>query len=104
MICYTTKLCRQQAEVIQNHEVAVNLQQTQSASLSWWQTPIISPTVLSGHKIMKMRMSAILDKAKPNTENIRGLNLAAVKCLDCRCSVSYMICCTEHVLTYIADT
>jgi hypothetical protein len=30
--------------------------------------------------IMKIKMFAILDKAKPNTENIRGLNLAAVKC------------------------
>jgi hypothetical protein len=28
---------------------------------------------------MKMRMSAILGKAKTDTENIRGLNLAAVK-------------------------
>jgi hypothetical protein len=26
-----------------------------------------------------MQMSAILGKAKPDTENIRGLNLAAVK-------------------------
>jgi hypothetical protein len=26
-----------------------------------------------------LRAVAILDKAKPNTENIRGLNLAAVK-------------------------
>jgi hypothetical protein len=31
------------------------------------------------YKIMKMQMSAILGKAKPNTEKIRGLNLAAVK-------------------------
>jgi hypothetical protein len=43
---YITKLCRQQAEVIQNHE---------------------------------MKMFATLDKAKPVTENTRGLNLAAVK-------------------------
>jgi hypothetical protein len=28
---------------------------------------------------MKMQMSAIQDKAKPNTENIRGLKLPAVK-------------------------
>jgi hypothetical protein len=41
-------------------------------------------------------MYAILDKAKPNTENIRGLNLAAViicttvqVSTDCRDSVSY---------------
>jgi hypothetical protein len=27
---------------------------------------------------MKMKMCAILDKAKPNTENIRGLNLEVV--------------------------
>jgi hypothetical protein len=31
------------------------------------------------YKIMKMQMSALLGKAKPDTENIRGLNLAAVK-------------------------
>jgi hypothetical protein len=31
------------------------------------------------YKIIKMQMSAILGKAKPNTENIRGLNLAAAK-------------------------
>jgi hypothetical protein len=30
-------------------------------------------------KIMKMQMSAIQGKAKPNTENIRDLNLAVVK-------------------------
>jgi hypothetical protein len=29
-------------------------------------------------KIMKMKMFTTLDKAKPDTENIRGLNLAAV--------------------------
>jgi hypothetical protein len=28
--------------------------------------------------IMKMKMYAILDKAKPHTENIKGLNMAAV--------------------------
>jgi hypothetical protein len=43
---------------------------------------------------MKMEMYAMLDKAKPCTENIRGLNLAViicttVECLDCRGSVSY---------------
>jgi hypothetical protein len=27
---------------------------------------------------MKMKMYVILDKAKPHTENIKGLNLAAV--------------------------
>jgi hypothetical protein len=32
-------------------------------------------------KIMIMRMFATLDKAKPDTENIRGFNLAAVKCM-----------------------
>jgi hypothetical protein len=31
-------------------------------------------------KIMKIIMFAILDKAKPNTGNISGLNLAAVIC------------------------
>jgi hypothetical protein len=43
---YITKLCRQQAKVIQKHE---------SANV------------------------ATLDKANPDTGNIRGLNLAAVK-------------------------
>jgi hypothetical protein len=31
-------------------------------------------------KIIKMKMFATLDKEKPDTENIRGLNLAAVMC------------------------
>jgi hypothetical protein len=31
-------------------------------------------------KIMKMKMFVILDRARPDTENIRGLNLAAVMC------------------------
>jgi hypothetical protein len=31
-------------------------------------------------KIMKMKMFVTLDKARPHTENIRGLNLAAVMC------------------------
>jgi hypothetical protein len=31
-------------------------------------------------KIMKMKMFVLLDKARPHTENIRGLNLAAVMC------------------------
>jgi hypothetical protein len=31
-------------------------------------------------KIMKMKMFATLDKARPDTENIRGSNLAAVMC------------------------
>jgi hypothetical protein len=35
---------------------------------------------------------AVQDKAKPNIENIRGSNLAAVRpttvqCLSCRCSI-----------------
>jgi hypothetical protein len=29
---------------------------------------------------MKMKMFVPLDKARPHTENIRGLNLAAVTC------------------------
>jgi hypothetical protein len=29
---------------------------------------------------MKMKMFAIMDKAKPDTDNIRGINLAAVMC------------------------
>jgi hypothetical protein len=31
------------------------------------------------YKIMRMNVFAVLDKAKPDTENIIGLNLAAVK-------------------------
>jgi hypothetical protein len=31
-------------------------------------------------KIMKMKMLATLDKVKPDTNSIRGLNLAAVMC------------------------
>jgi hypothetical protein len=31
------------------------------------------------HKIMRMKMFAALEQVKPNTENIRDLNLAAVK-------------------------
>jgi hypothetical protein len=31
-------------------------------------------------KTMKMKMFSTLDKARPHTENIRGLNLAAVTC------------------------
>jgi hypothetical protein len=46
---YITKLCRQQAEVIQNHE-----------------NDYVCVCVAQG-------------KAKPDTENIRGLNLAVVK-------------------------
>jgi hypothetical protein len=30
---------------------------------------------------MKMKMFATLDKPKPDTENVRGLNLAAVMCM-----------------------
>jgi hypothetical protein len=37
-------------------------------------------------KIIKMRMFATLDKAKPDTENIRGLNLAAVMCMTVQVS------------------
>jgi hypothetical protein len=35
--------------------------------------------VSNTYKIMIMRMFVILDKAKPDIESIRGLNLAAVK-------------------------
>jgi hypothetical protein len=51
--------------------------------------------------------NAILGKAKPDTENIRGLNLAAVKRTTVQasrlcCSVNFgMICCTESVLTEV---
>jgi hypothetical protein len=37
-------------------------------------------------KIMKTKMYAILDKAKPHTENIRGLNLEAVTCMTVQVS------------------
>jgi hypothetical protein len=44
---YVTKLCRQQADVVQDNEI---------------------------------KIFATLDKAKPDKENIRGLNLVAVRC------------------------
>jgi hypothetical protein len=55
------------------------------------------PRRTSVHEIMNMEMFATLDKAKPNTDNVRDLNLAVVMCttvqvsrlLDCRGSVSY---------------
>jgi hypothetical protein len=31
------------------------------------------------YKITRMKMFSVQDKAKPDTENIRGLNLAAAK-------------------------
>jgi hypothetical protein len=58
-------------------------------------------------------MYVTLDKAKAHTENIRGLNLAAVTCttvqviLDCHGSVIYYLqgihCCTEPRLTKSLD-
>jgi hypothetical protein len=39
---------------------------------------------------MKMKMYTILDKAKPQTENIRGLNLAAVTCMTGQVSQTAM--------------
>jgi hypothetical protein len=50
---YITKLCRRQAEINNNNNN-------------------------KSFTIMKMKIYAILDKSKPHTENIRGLNLAAV--------------------------
>jgi hypothetical protein len=54
----------------------------------------------------KMQMFAKLDKAKPVTDIIRGLNMAAVKRTTVLCfrySVSYlrygMICCSQPGLT-----
>jgi hypothetical protein len=38
---------------------------------------------------MKTKKVAILDKAKPDTGNTKGLSLAAVKFLDYPCGVSY---------------
>jgi hypothetical protein len=40
---------------------------------------IMQETKQKLYEIMKMQLSAVLGKAKPDTENIRGLNLAAVK-------------------------
>jgi hypothetical protein len=37
-------------------------------------------------KIMIIKMFATLDKARPDTENIRGLNLAAVMCMTVQVS------------------
>jgi hypothetical protein len=39
---------------------------------------------------MKMKMYAILDKAKPHTQNISGLNLAAVTCTAVQVSYTAM--------------
>jgi hypothetical protein len=39
---------------------------------------LIIVRVTTDPKIMKMKMFAALDKAKPDIENVRGLNLAAV--------------------------
>jgi hypothetical protein len=50
---YITELCRQQAEVIQNHD---------------------------------NENFATLEKAKPDLESIRGLNLAAVMCMTVQVS------------------
>jgi hypothetical protein len=41
---------------------------------------------------MKMKMFATLDKAKPDTENIRGLNLAAVMCMTVQVSRLSLYC------------
>jgi hypothetical protein len=38
------------------------------------------------YKIMKMHLFVILNKAKPNTLNIRGLNLEAVMCMTVQVS------------------
>jgi hypothetical protein len=53
---YITKLCRRQAEVIQNHD-----------------------NEHKSYKIMRMNMFLVQDKAKPDIESIRGLNLTVVK-------------------------
>jgi hypothetical protein len=63
---------------------------------------------MSEHKIMKMLMFATLDKANPDTENTRGLNLAVVKLTTVQVSrrplqhkicKRDMICSTKPVLT-----
>jgi hypothetical protein len=38
-----------------------------------------------------MRMFATLDKAKPDTESVRGLNLAAVTCTTVQVSKSAVV-------------
>jgi hypothetical protein len=40
---------------------------------------------------MKMKMFATLDKARPHTENIRGLNLAAVMCTTVQVSKTAVV-------------
>jgi hypothetical protein len=40
---------------------------------------------------MKMKMFAILDKARPNTENIRGSNLAAIMCTTVQVSKTAVV-------------
>jgi hypothetical protein len=41
---------------------------------------------------MKMKMFAILDKAKPDTENIRGFSLAAVMCMTVQVTKLSLLC------------
>jgi hypothetical protein len=43
-------------------------------------------------KIMKMQLFATMDKAKPNTENIRSLNLAAVMCMSVQVTRLSLLC------------
>jgi hypothetical protein len=57
-------------------------------------------------KNMVMKMFATLDKGKPNTANINGLNLAAVKLTIAQVSKLPqhkvgMICCTKSGLTKV---
>jgi hypothetical protein len=52
------------------------------AVFSVWSVPRLYseiPRITNTYKIMITTLFAPLDKAKPVTENIRGLNLAAVK-------------------------
>jgi hypothetical protein len=43
-------------------------------------------------KIMKMKLFATLDKAKPDTENTRSLNLAAVMCMTVQVTRLSLLC------------
>jgi hypothetical protein len=42
-------------------------------------------------KIMKMKMFVTLDKARPHTETIRGLNLAAVMRMTVQVSKTFVV-------------
>jgi hypothetical protein len=55
---------------------------TASKPNHWVMHPVVrvSTNIYRNLRTQQMKMFVILDKARPHTENIRGLNLAAVTC------------------------